>query len=105
MLAFLAAHARAPRKQRGQFMGMSVVYGYLSLAADARRGEEQRLRWGLLEYARLEGLDLRRVFVDVRDEAFGFDALRGVLARRVDVQALVLPDLEHVQHLQLAAGL
>src|SRR3954452_14216636 len=82
-----------------------IAYGYASLERGAPPREEQRLRWGLLEYARLEGLDLRRVFVDVRDEAFGFDALRGVLARRVDVPAAVLPDFEHVQPLQPAAGL
>src|SRR5215212_4424896 len=91
--------------QRGQYVTPRLTYAYLSLPPGARGYAEQRLRWALLEYARLEGLDLRRVFVAVRDETFGFDALRGVIAGRGDVQALVLPDLDHVAHVPLAVGL
>src|SRR5690242_8412811 len=81
------------------------AFGYVSLPQQAPAHTEQRLRWSLLEYARLESLDLRRVFVDSCDEdgAYAFDALRVVLARKPDVRAVVLPDLTHVAHIPLVA--
>jgi hypothetical protein len=54
--------------------GAGVVrpaYGYMSLPQSAPPHEEQRLRWAMLEYARLEGFALRRVFVDSRDDDDG----------------------------------
>ena len=95
----------AERADTGDATWERVAYGYLSLPRTPKGDAETRLRWSLLEYARLEGLDLRRVFVDSRDDdgAYGFDALRVVLARKPDVRAVILPDLTHVAHIPLVA--
>jgi hypothetical protein len=82
------------------------AYGYISLAQDDRPDAETRLRWSLVECARLEGLQLRSVFVDHPDDSpYAFSAMREVLRRRTDIRAVVLPDLTHVAHIPTVAGL
>jgi hypothetical protein len=86
-------------------MSTELAYGYLSLPQGAPPEVEPRLRRQLLEYARLEGLDLRQTFVDDRhNEAFGFDAVRAAFMRRADVRTLVVPDLDHLAHIPHVAG-
>src|SRR4051794_41476623 len=84
-----------------------IAYGYVSLPEQSPGHLEQRLRWALFEYARLEGLDLRRVFVDSRDDdgAYAFDALRVVVARKPDVGAVIFPAPPHVAHIPLIAAM
>ena len=88
-------------------MSLDLAYGYLSVPRATSVDDEQRVRWSILEYGRIEGLDLQHLFVDRRedDAAYGFDALRVVLGRRPDVETVVLPDLSHVAHIPLVAGM
>jgi hypothetical protein len=86
-------------------MSLKVAYGYLSVRRTTSADDEQRVRWSILEYGRIEGLELQHLFVDRRedDAAYGFDALRVVLNRRPEAEIVVLPDLSHVGHIPLVA--
>jgi hypothetical protein len=86
-------------------MSLKVAYGYLSVPRTTSLDDEQRLRRSILEYGRVEGLELQHLFVDRREDeaAYGFDALRVVLGRRPEVGTVVLPDLSHVAHIPLVA--
>ena len=88
-------------------MSLDLAYGYLSVPRGTSVDDEQRVRRSMLEYARIEGLELQHLFVDRRedDAAYGFDALRVVLGRRPDVETVVLPDLSHVAHIPIVAGM
>jgi hypothetical protein len=88
-------------------MSLRHAYGYLSLPRHTALDAEQRVRGSILEYGRIEGLELQHLFVDRRedDAAYAFDALRFVLGRRADVEIVVLPDLGHVAHIPLVADM
>jgi hypothetical protein len=88
-------------------MSLKRAYGYLSLPRHTAVDVEQRVRETILEYGRIEGLELEHLFVDRRedDAAYAFDALRVVVGRRPDVEIVVLPDLGHVAHIPLVAGM
>ena len=82
------------------------AYGYASVSRGYSLNDERRLRWTLLERAKHDGLLLRHVFIDHRDESpYAFTAMRALLRRRDDVQAVVLPDLNHVAHIATVTGL
>lgn len=82
------------------------AFAYLTVPRWSDPGTEIPVRRALAEYARLEGLDLRSVFVDVLDESpYAFAALRELLRRRSEVRTVVLPDLGHVAHLPAVAHL
>ncbi|MBA3905156.1 MAG: hypothetical protein H0X35_00475 [Pseudonocardiales bacterium] len=67
---------------------------------------EVGLRRDMAEYARLEGLELDSVFVDVVGESpYAFAAMRELLRRRPDVRTVVLPGLEHLAQLTTVADL
>ncbi len=83
------------------------AFAYLTVRH--RRGQgpdaEMELRRALTEFARLQGLALVSVFVDVQGEfPYGFAALRELLRRKPEVTAVVVPHLGHLAHLPLVGG-
>lgn len=84
------------------------AYVYLSADETEEWHVEARLRRYLAEYARLEGLHVRAVFVDRRNERpSSFEAMITLLhsGDDDDVRIVVLPDLGHVAHIPRVAHL
>ena len=84
--------------------GQQIEHG--SQLFDFQRVGRAQPQRALAECARLEGLDLRSVFVDTLDEPpYAFGALRALLHRSTTVRTVLLADLAHVTHIPTVAHL
>lgn len=94
----LGCQNEEPRRRR-------PAYAYVAIAQTREQNAETRLRRELVQFAALESLDLRSVFVDQRSgQPYGFAALRALIARS-GVRLVVLPSLDHVGHIPAVAHL